>query len=212
MYPTLILLWLACGEKDPAADDTGPPGDGGSSDGGSSDGGSSDGGSSDGGSSDGGSSDGGSSDGGGDTGEDCPDPLPWFYDADGDGYGDEGLQVSACEAPGGYVDAAGDCDDLDPEVHPLATELCGDGRDQDCTGGDAACPLPAGGELAAVAWSIEGLTPDKDAGHPIATGDFDGDGIGDLFLGTTLTRPRSARYTEPSSAMTRRTFSMMPPK
>jgi hypothetical protein len=34
---------------------------------------------------------------------------------------------------------AADCDDADASVHPGAPEVCGDGVDQDCSGGDQAC-------------------------------------------------------------------------
>lgn len=47
-------------------------------------------------------------------------------DADGDGHPSDAL--------GGT-----DCNDEDPAVHPDATEVCGDGVDQDCAGGDLAC-------------------------------------------------------------------------
>jgi hypothetical protein len=34
----------------------------------------------------------------------------------------------------GYVQSTGDCDDTDAAVNPDATEVCGDGRDNDCDG------------------------------------------------------------------------------
>jgi len=58
-------------------------------------------------------------------------------------------QDTACSActtdydDDGYVDAAcggNDCDDHDSSTHPGATDVCGDTFDQDCVGGDAACP------------------------------------------------------------------------
>jgi len=50
-------------------------------------------------------------------------------DGDGDGYGV------------GATCAGADCDDTDAAVHPGATEVCGNGKDDDCTGGDLACPV-----------------------------------------------------------------------
>ncbi|MFZ0728271.1 MAG: MopE-related protein [Desulfobacterales bacterium] len=40
----------------------------------------------------------------------------------------------------GYTENQGDCNDTDPAVHPGGAEICGDGIDQDCSGGDSACP------------------------------------------------------------------------
>ncbi len=57
----------------------------------------------------------------------------FFADNDGDGYGQAGSGVQACEPPSGYVDNQGDCDDGDLEVHPGASEKC-DGVDNDCDG------------------------------------------------------------------------------
>jgi large repetitive protein len=37
----------------------------------------------------------------------------WYPDADEDGYGDELNAVEACDAPEGYIDRGGDCDDLE---------------------------------------------------------------------------------------------------
>ena len=44
-------------------------------------------------------------------------PQTWFIDADGDGYGDAGQSVEACEPPPGYVDNSDDCDDTDPALN-----------------------------------------------------------------------------------------------
>ncbi len=63
---------------------------------------------------------------------DCT-PLTWYPDDDGDGWGADDGAVEACEAPSGFVDQGGDCDDDEPEVHPEAEELC-NGRDDDCDG------------------------------------------------------------------------------
>ncbi len=61
-------------------------------------------------------------------------PLDWYQDRDGDGYGDDLTVASSCDAPGsGWVTTGGDCDDVDPAVHPGAIEDC-DGDDDDCDG------------------------------------------------------------------------------
>ncbi len=68
----------------------------------------------------------------GETDEDpVTDGTAWYVDGDSDGYGGE--EVLACEQPEGTVATGGDCDDLDPEVHPGAPEVCDD-TDQDCDG------------------------------------------------------------------------------
>ena len=67
----------------------------------------------------------------GDVDEDAVDPLTWYADSDGDGYGDDEAAVEACEAPTGSVAAASDCDDSDASIHPGADEHCDD-VDEDC--------------------------------------------------------------------------------
>lgn len=58
----------------------------------------------------------------------------WYVDADGDGYGDTGDSVEACEAPDGYADNNDDCDDSDRAINPgVRTDDC-DGIDNNCDG------------------------------------------------------------------------------
>ena len=55
----------------------------------------------------------------------------WYEDADGDGYGNELVFLTACTAPVGYVQQSGDCVDNDSSIYPSAEELC-DGIDNNC--------------------------------------------------------------------------------
>jgi hypothetical protein len=61
------------------------------------------------------------------------DPVAWYHDQDGDGYGDERSGGTSCEVPSDGSAVGGDCDDDDPTIHPDAEELC-DEIDQDCDG------------------------------------------------------------------------------
>ena len=66
-------------------------------------------------------------------GPDAIDAPIWYRDGDGDGFGDPDRFLFACTQPPGYVDNNEDCDDIDPAVHPGATEVC-DGIDNNCDG------------------------------------------------------------------------------
>ena len=59
------------------------------------------------------------------------DASSWYFDGDGDTYGDALAVTAACEAPPGYLDDDTDCDDDDDAVHPGAEERC-NGIDDDC--------------------------------------------------------------------------------
>lgn len=62
------------------------------------------------------------------------DALPWYRDADRDGYGDPAQVASDCRQPEGYVQGAGDCNDADASVHPGAITLCNAAEDRNCNG------------------------------------------------------------------------------
>ncbi len=80
----------------------------------------------------------------------------WYFDADGDGYGDASTTTTACNQPTGYTDDDNDCDDTDSTVNPGATETC-NSTDDDCDG-----------------------SVDEDASDATAWyADLDGDGYGD---------------------------------
>lgn len=64
---------------------------------------------------------------------------------------------AVCAGPPSDTDLDGDgaladvdCDDEDPGVYPGATEICGDGRDQDCDGNDVLCGGGDGGTFVPV--------------------------------------------------------------
>ena len=55
----------------------------------------------------------------------------WYYDGDGDGYGLATAATTACVEPSDHTDVAGDCDDGDADINPVASERC-NGLDDDC--------------------------------------------------------------------------------
>lgn len=98
----------------------------------------------------------------GDTDEEAVDATVYYYDGDGDGYGDPEDSKSSCGKLDDYVKDGGDCADGDPNIYPgtedyeetCADEVNPDGTSKDKGGSDeddaeCACPLSAGGALMA---------------------------------------------------------------
>jgi hypothetical protein len=122
-------------------------------------------------------------------GADCDDtdpvkyPRTWYLDVDEDGYGTSADSISTCDAPANYVAEATDCDDDDPLVSPGATEVCGDGQDNNCDSDAPGCGVvgPLGPSDAWV--TLTGEATRDHVGISAAKGDFDGDGLLDLVFG-----------------------------
>jgi hypothetical protein len=71
----------------------------------------------------------------------CTFAISWYLDADADGYASE--SITACSAPStGYTSVVlpfNDCNDNDALINPNASEICGNGLDDNCDGIDDVC-------------------------------------------------------------------------
>lgn len=130
-------------------------------------------------------------DGDGLVDDDDPDVTgasTWYADTDGDTFGDPGVLTTSCTAPPSTVADAADCDDSDDAVFPGAPEVCDDGVDSDCDGGDAA-PCRYSGTYALegttdAAVKLYGEASLDQYGYGLAAGmDLDADGSSDLVVG-----------------------------
>ncbi|MFC1741454.1 MopE-related protein [Nanoarchaeota archaeon] len=69
----------------------------------------------------------------------------YYLDFDGDGFGDINSTIQDCSLPLNYTLNNTDCNDNSSAVCPNATEVCGNGIDEDCDGVDTTCPPSGGG-------------------------------------------------------------------
>ncbi len=106
--------------------------------------------------------------------QDCDGEIDEDFDLDADGYmSDECAYIDTEDA---------DCDDDDPDIHPLAEELCEDGIDQNCDGDDTVCGFDGEYDLGAADAKLYSGNPSYDAGRLVDVGDVDGDGRGDVLV------------------------------
>ncbi len=63
---------------------------------------------------------------------DCLNVTTYYADADGDGFGN--LALYNCGALPGYVTNNSDCNDANASINTAATEICGNGIDDNCNG------------------------------------------------------------------------------
>lgn len=61
----------------------------------------------------------------------------FFLDADGDGWGDGTRTFLACGIEPGYTSRPNDCDDTQIQIYPGASEIPGNGIDENCSGSDS---------------------------------------------------------------------------
>ncbi len=103
-----------------------------------------------------------------------------YIDGDDDGYGDPSTGFVTCEDIEGFVDNGDDCDDTVDTVNPAATEVPGDGIDNDCDGFDG--DPPDTGDTGDSGDS--GDSGDTDSGvDPDPTDSGDVDRVGGLYGG-----------------------------
>ena len=58
----------------------------------------------------------------------------YYRDFDQDGFGSLNEDSLSCNLPVGYVNVTGDCNDMNNQVNPAATENCNNGIDDNCNG------------------------------------------------------------------------------
>ncbi len=101
-----------------------------------------------------------------------PSAIAWFVDSDGDGYGNPGAPAPDCTAGAPYVSNTLDCNDSTSAISPDASEICGDGIDNDCDGSGGPNTDDDGDTLT---WAVETAVGADDCDT-----DSDDDGVVDI--------------------------------
>lgn len=121
------------------------------------------------------------------------------FDGDRDGYGDchagdpnpDNFLVIGCHVPAHFNVQTGDCNDGNDGIHPGATEICGDGVDQNCQAGDLVC-TPADAGVVDSGTPVDSGTGTADSGAPVDAGVVDTGVHPDAAAGDTGVHPDAA--------------------
>lgn len=119
---------------------------------------------------------------------DCDGSEICYVDSDSDGYGSTTTLSSSdsdCSDSGESTNDE-DCDDSQVLANPGETEICDDGIDNDCSGEFEDCGPYGDFDVDGGDVLLTGSTNNTGAGSTLVTGDFDGDGQADLFIGAPL--------------------------
>lgn len=115
-----------------------------------------------------------------------PAETTFYFDADGDGYGDPNKTTETTAA--GSVENSTDCDDTNAAINPAATEKISDDIDQNCTGADKfSLTIIAGTYLSDGTTLIRIKTTTYNNGDDITSIVEDLDGDGDTDTTETFT-------------------------
>ena len=110
-----------------------------------------------------------------DNPDDCDDttaviigPQDWYHDGDGDGYGGVVVSFGCFPQFPDNTSVDGDCDDVDPLIHPGAAEVCDDQIDHDCNGHVGCCDLTVEVEFQGTCYYLDGSGGNCDPGYVLA--------------------------------------------
>ncbi len=114
----------------------------------------------------------------------------YYWDDDGDGYGDPDSEIWSCEQPAGWITWARDCDDTDPSISPDTPEDCELKGDEDCDGFEGCDDVDCSAygwcspfDLAGADAILHSTDSGDDIGSALAnTGDLDSDGYDDILV------------------------------
>ena len=118
--------------------------------------------------------------------------LSYYEDIDEDGFGDSfGDPLLQCDDVEGYVADGADCDDLDEDINPDATEICDDLIDNDCTESTTCLDWSGLEVLTNASATYTGLTIGATSAGALGSGIFGGkdinnDGYPDVLLADRL--------------------------